>query len=337
MRELVCEPAGRRGGLGISIIVPVYNGGEAFRSCLEAIKAADPPADEVIVVADGDTDGSGALAEHSGAKVIRLPSSRGPAVARNIGAASAGGDILVFVDADVTIPPGFVGKVIDAFRERPDISAVIGSYDDAPAVPDFFSQYKNLFHHYTHQHAREEASTFWGACGAVRREAFFSIGGFNEGYRNPSIEDIEVGYRLRKAGHGIRLLKDLQVKHLKRWSMLSLLKTDFFHRAIPWSELILREGKFLNDLNVTVSNRLSVIMVYLLVAAVLAMPFVSGLSPFALLLVSTLLAVNFDLYRFFTARHGLWFCARAVLCHWLYFFYSGMAFLIGFVNCRIRN
>jgi glycosyltransferase involved in cell wall biosynthesis len=54
----------------ISVVVPVYNGGEAFRQCLMSLTALNPPPMEVIVVADGDTDGSWQMAEEFGAQVI---------------------------------------------------------------------------------------------------------------------------------------------------------------------------------------------------------------------------------------------------------------------------
>ena len=47
------------------------------------------------------------------------------------------------------------------------------------------------------------------------------MGGFDEGYHEPTIEDIDLGYRLKKAGYRIQLVKELQVKHLKRWEFLS--------------------------------------------------------------------------------------------------------------------
>jgi hypothetical protein len=50
---------------------------------------------------------------------------------------------------------------------HPEVDAVFGSYDDAPRAPNFIAQYKNLFHHYVHQHGKEEASTFWAGCGTV--------------------------------------------------------------------------------------------------------------------------------------------------------------------------
>ena len=61
---------------------------------------------------------------------------------------------------------------------------------------------------------------------------------------------------MKQAGYRIRLSKELQVKHLKRWNIRSLLKSDFFDRALPWTELILRDRGFINDLNLRTSSRL---------------------------------------------------------------------------------
>ena len=113
-----------------------------------------------------------------------------------------------------------MGRIAAAFQASPNLAALFGSYDDEPFESNFLSQYKNLFHHYVHQTAKVDASTFWSGCGAIRREVFLAIGGFEENYRRPTIEDIELGYRLKKTGHRIRLLKELQVKHLKRWEIL---------------------------------------------------------------------------------------------------------------------
>jgi len=97
------------------------------------------------------------------------------------------------------------------FRDEPDLAALFGSHDDAPLELNFLSQYKNLLHHdvhqtaQVHQTARDEASIFCGACDAVRRDIFLALGRFGERYRHPLIEAIELGYRLTRAGHRIRL------------------------------------------------------------------------------------------------------------------------------------
>lgn len=229
--------------LSISVIIPVHNGGDLFRQCLSSMSASQNKPTEVIVVADGDTDNSWQVAADWGAKVIRVEEKGGPAQARNLGAAAAGGDILFFVDADVAIAPETINHVRLAFTEDASLAALIGSYDDTPGAANFLSQYKNLFHHYTHQNGNEDAFTFWGACGAIRRDIFLAMGGFDESYRRPCVEDIELGYRLKAAGYKIRLVKALQVKHLKRWGIVSLVNADVCDRALPWTQLILRQGE----------------------------------------------------------------------------------------------
>ncbi|MBW4681916.1 MAG: glycosyltransferase family 2 protein [Microcoleus vaginatus WJT46-NPBG5] len=318
--------------LTVSVIIPVYNGGQDFHRCLSNLAAAMPQPIEIIVVADGDTDGSWLVAKEFGAKVLRFPTSGGPARARNLGARVANGEILFFVDADVAICPEAIGYVQSVFKREPDIAALIGSYDDAPGAGNFLSQYRNLFHHYTHQTACEEASTFWGACGAIRRDIFLEMGGFDESYRRPTIEDIELGYRLKEAGYRIRLCKPLQVKHLKRWEPISMLKADFFYRALPWTELLMRDSKIVNDLNLQVSNRISVVLTYALLIALIGAPWSSTCLLIAGLLALSLFTLNAPLYRFFKHQRGLRFALKTIPWHWLYYFYSGLAFAIGFIR-----
>ncbi|HMF12784.1 MAG TPA: glycosyltransferase [Gemmataceae bacterium] len=315
--------------LTVSIIVPVHRGGEAFQTCLESIRSASPPPDEVIVVADGETDGSENHALGLGMKVVRTPTRSGPAAARNLGARLASGDILLFIDADVVVSPATIRTVLQAFHDHPDVSAIIGSYDDAPAAGNFLSQYKNLFHHYVHQHAHEQAFTFWGACGAIRRQVFVEAGGFDEHYPQPSTEDIEFGYRLRALGHRLLLCKALEVKHLKQWSAGSLLRTDFFHRAVPWTQLILRTRRIDNDLNIDWASRIKVLLVYLLVLAL-------GLGCWqregwlaALGLAVILLVLDAPLLRFFQRKRGLGFALRVIPWQWFYYLYCGLGFAVG--------
>ena len=330
--EKGCEATSSLGAQAMSVIIPVHNGGANFRRCLASLAAAASRPGEVIVVADGDRDGSRLLAESFGAQVLKLDTPRGPAGARNLGARRARGDILFFIDADITIPPNTLEQLAAVFGREPGVAAVFGSYDDEPAVAKFFSQYKNLFHHYVHQNGRVEASTFWGGCGAVRRDAFLAVGGFDESYRRPSIEDIELGHRLKRAGYRIRLDKALQVKHLKHWTVASLLHSDFWCRAVPWTELIMRDRRFINDLNVGVSSRISVLLAYGLVGSLIGAWWWAGFWALAATLGLALLAVNAPLYRFFHCKRGLWFTTRAIPWHWLYYLYCGLAFVIGVVR-----
>lgn len=314
----------------ITVIIPVRDGGEAFRRCLSAINESSAPAHEVIVADDGSRDGSPQRAAEAGALVLRTGSpGSGPAAARNLAAAAASGDLLFFCDADVMIGPDTLARVQRAFADDPSLDALFGSYDDSPADPGFLSQYKNLFHHYVHQSGNEDASTFWSGCGVMRRELFLRQGGFSPRYRRPSIEDIELGCRIRREGRRIRLDKGLQVKHLKRWTVRGLLHSDIVARGIPWTRLILREGEFLNDLNLQTRNRVSVITVYAGLICLLLGFWMSLAWAAAALAAALLVVLNWPLYRFFAARRGGWFALKSLAPHWLYYFYNGLSFGVG--------
>ncbi|MBD2305750.1 glycosyltransferase family 2 protein [Chroococcidiopsis sp. FACHB-1243] len=323
--------------LEVSVIIPVYNGGENFRRCLSALANTIPSPLEIIVAADGDTDGSWLIAREFGTQVVRTNTRSGPAVARNLGACFAQGEILFFVDADVVVRPDAISQVVSTFKREPDLAALIGSYDDAPDATNFLSQYRNLLHHYVHQSGCEEASTFWGACGAIRREVFLEVEGFDDSYRQASIEDIELGYRLKQAGYKIRLNKALQVKHLKRWEIGSLLKADFYYRALPWTELIWRDRLLINDLNLQVSNRLSIVLIFGLLIAVVAAFWWSGFLAVALGICMALLFLNLPVYRFFWRKRGIRFALQVIPWHWFYYFYSGLAFIIGTARHQLRQ
>jgi len=324
--------------LAISIIIPVRNGGPAFRECLASLACTVPPPAELIVVHDGEPAQPDELPSHLDARELSLPVRSGPGRARNLGAQSAHGDILFFIDADVTVPPDALAQVAAAFARDPGLAALIGSYDDAPATPGFLSQYRNLAHHYVHQTASEESSTFWGACGAVRRDAFLALGGFDERYREPSIEDIELGYRLRQAGHRIRLCKDLQVKHLKAWTLRSILRTDLFCRAVPWTQLILRHPKLADDRkNLRFSSRISVLLTGTLLLSLLAASFWPNSLFLSAFFAVSLLLINAPLYAFFWRKRGAAFALRAIPMHWLYYFCGGLGFVVGVLRHVARR
>src|SRR5439155_11116219 len=144
----------------VSVSVPATNAPTTLLSCCDALIASDQPPDEIVV--------------------IDSPGDANAATARNLGAERATGDILLFVDADVEVQPGVMTQIRDAFDTDPDLAALFGSYDDAPSAPGVTSAFRNLLHHHVHQGAAGPATTFWTGLGAVRREAFEGVGGFDE-------------------------------------------------------------------------------------------------------------------------------------------------------------
>lgn len=321
----------------ISVIIPVYNGEKFLPGCLDALKSTTYQHYELIVVDDCSTDRSVEISRAHGARVLKMARQSGPGAARNFGAREALGEVLFFVDADVVVKPDTVERVAADFDD-PEIAAVFGSYDDEPAEKNFISQYKNLFHRFVHQQGRSEAETFWAGCGAIRRDVFLAVNGFDaERYPRPAIEDIELGYRMRAKGHRILLDKQLQAKHLKRWTLKSMLHADIFCRAVPWSMLIFESKGMVNDLNLQTTDRISA---GLLGLSLLLLP-LAVLKPQVLLLIAVLLAMipilNHKLYRFFFHRKGLAFAILAFPLHLLYYFYSAATFVLCWFSYSFRR
>ena len=324
--------------MSISIIVPVYNNSSHIIDCLSGLIASCCPGSEIIVVDDASTDDTPSIAARMGVRVLRLEKNSGPAAARNYGARQAQGDILFFVDADVVLAPDAVRLVAKVFEEQPDFAAAFGSYDVRPKAKGLVTQYRNLLHHFVHQNGHPEASTFWGGCGAIRRSVFGEIGGFDEKrFPQPSIEDIELGYRLRQAGYRILLVKALQATHLKRWNLRSLIRTDITCRAIPWSRLILETKKVPDDLNLKLGQRVSVALVALACAFLALAVFRIELLALSAAALLGVVILNRRLYTFFFRQRGLFFSIGCIPLHLLYFLYSGISYLYVWISLQLRG
>ena len=316
----------------VAVVVPVGGAAPSWDRCARSLARLDPVPAEIIAVIDGPNDAAASIAAGIGATVAQLEQRSGPATARNLGARTTDAHLLLFIDSDIEVPSDLVASVAAVFSADSELTAIIGSYDDAPGDPGFFSQYRNLLHHFVHQKGREQASTFWAGCGAVTSRAFNEVGGFDGNYPVPSIEDIEIGSRLRRSGHAIRLVKGLQVKHLKTWRLADLLKTDLLRRAAPWTELMLREGHMVNDLNVKTRDRMSVFLAFiplLTFPAAWAWPLLLAVGVAALVLIGIL---NAGLFGFFLRRRGVLFTLGAIPMYWVYLVICGLGFALGLLR-----
>lgn len=313
--------------LRVSVIVPAYQNASGLAECLRALVPSAGPEVEIIVVDDGSTDDTPLVASRFGVRLLQLEQNSGPGAARNHGVRHATGETLLFVDSDVVVAPDTVERVRRFLEERTDVAAVFGSYDAAPRASGLVSQFRNLLHHFVHQHGEPEASTFWAGCGAIRRAVFEAVGGFDTGFYGRSIEDIELGYRVREAGHRILLEKDLRVTHLKRWTLSSFVRTDLLLRAVPWSRLILDRRSVLDHLNLKVGHRVSVALALLTVPALV----LAALTPAMLLLAAAasvgLLLVNRRLLSFFATSRGIAFAVATIPLLFVHYLASGLGYL----------
>jgi GT2 family glycosyltransferase len=322
----------------VSVVVPAHNNAGELSQCLAALRAAGSADTELIVVDDASSDDISSTARRWGARVFRLARNAGPAAARNYGARCARGGILFFVDADVVVPSDAIERVRVILEQHGEFAAVFGSYDAEPAAPGLISRYRNLLHHFVHQTGNTEASTFWAGCGAVQRAAFQDVGAFNEQrFPRPSIEDIELGYRLRRAGYRVFLDKSLQSKHLKRWTIRSIIRADLVHRAIPWSRLIIETGEIPTDLNVQRSQRASVALTGLGCMFLLTTPFHPELLMPGVGCMAATAILNRDLFAFFRRVGGVLFAAGCIPLHLLYFVCCGLGYLYVWVQSMMRR
>ena len=311
-----------------SFIVPFHRDLLSLARCLEGLTPL-PAGSELIVVADGAVEDCRPLASRHDARILVVPGPSGPAVARNAAAAVAGGDVLVFIDSDVVVSRSGLSRLVRVFLEQPQTAAVFGSYDECPADPGFVSQYKNLSHCFIHHTAATSARTFWAGFGAVRRDAFRRVGGFDERFARPSVEDIDFGYRLTEAGYGILLEPALAATHLKRWTVASVIASDVRDRGIPWTQLIWRYRALSNDLNLRTEYRLSVVLAYLAVALLALGSYDRRLLAALPLVMAGMALLNHRYYRFLYSKRGAWFAARAFVLRLLQDLGNGLSFAVG--------
>jgi len=327
----------------ISTIIPVYNSAPYLRKCLAALEPSVGDDFEIIVADDASTDDIESVVADFPVRHLRLTENGGPAPSRNHGARHASGELLFFVDADVIVKPDTVERIRETFASNPELSAVFGSYDDAPTEPDTISQYRNLLHHYVHQNGNSEAFTFWCGCGAMRKAVFHQVGGFDEGRFARGFQDVELGYRVCDEGHHIRLDRDLQCTHQKKWSLRDMIRTDVVKRAIPWAHLILSRESAPNDLNIRTDQRVSTALVGLAglfaLTGLLALGTAVAGGLFAAM-ATCLLGVAFlnrDLYGFYVRKRGLRFALASFPLHLIYFACGGAGFAYGWLSHQLAN
>lgn len=276
------------------------------------------------------------MARSFDAVVVKTGRRSGPAEARNLGVRHAAGDLLCFVDADCLVRPDTLLRLSSFLRENPGIDAVFGTYDDSPATANWVGRYKNLYLHHVYQNAGEQTRIFSTACGCVRRDAYDAVEGFKEPYRYmPGMQDVEFGYRLNEAGFKSRILKDVQVCHLKDWGW-KVVKCDLVNRGIPWMKIILtKPARLENERNLSDCQRLCLVLAWLAFLATMFIPLLLNYCSIETVL-AVLLAVhgalaylNRDLLALMYRRFGTVFAIFSYFVHYVYFLNCGVSIFLG--------
>ena len=309
----------------VSIVIPCFNAEASLGPCLESVFALEAAGGIEVIVVD---DGSAAIAARYPCRRLSPGSNRGAAHARNRGAEAARGEILFFVDADVVLPADALTLVREAF-ERSAADCVVGVFSADNPFTDFFSQYKSLYTNWKYQ-ALDGASAVNTAVAAMRRRVFDALGGFDEGMS--TVEDNEFGDRVFRHGFKIVIERRIEVLHLKRFSMLGLLRNDYVKSAGLADMLFaqVRDGRFSARREFTDISA-GLMLNVPLAAATLAAGLVGALAgsgaawAAAALLAAAFLAHNGGFWVYLARRKGVRFVALAAPFTFLTYVVVGVA------------
>lgn len=327
----------------LSVIVPAHDAEDILPDTLSALRDSEYPRSqwELLVVDDASTDRTAEVADEYADRVLELKGSpRGPACARNRGFEASRGECVAFIDADCRVHPDTIAKLAATLREHDRWSAVFGSYDADPAAGGLVSRFRNLLHHWVHQQSAGEAETFWAGCGAVRSEVFEAVGMYDEWhYSQPEIEDIELGRRMRLHGYRILLRPDVQVTHLKAWSIGDMLVTDFLRRGVAWTRLLIHEGASAptGALNLQTTQKVCTVAAPAAVLSVLAGFLTATGWPFQVagFLVLLVFVFNLRFYIRLMTTQELWFPVAALPLHLLHYVTGAAAGAAGWITHRL--
>lgn len=227
----------------ISVIIPLYNAEDTIADCLESVFNSQYKNFEVIVIDDKSTDNSVKVAKKFPIKLIKLNKNSGPGHARNVGIVKAKGDLIFFIDSDVTINSDVFGKIIKNFKNNKNIGALILMRSKHPLNKGLVPHYWALYKYYLWSIGKGKYQTsFTTNRGVIKKSIFEKMGGFDKKYKNADVEDYDYGYRLSDAGYKILVDKSCIVHHSYPTFEESLKK--FFRRSFMWIRLFLKRKKF---------------------------------------------------------------------------------------------
>lgn len=228
-----------RGKPFLSVVIPAYNASGTLGRLLESLKKSTFKNFEVII---GDDASNEQYLVEKGITIVRLTQNKGPAAARNAAAKRARGNVLVFLDADVTCYSDTLAQIAHKFKEDHDLTAITGVWDKHQRTKSFFPQFKALrdWSYWTNERDRDGYYYLFSTrVAAIRRDVFTRLGGFNEAFQQ--MEDVEFTYRIVKR-YAIIFAPDVRVHH--EFEGFTAIAKKYFWRSFYWTKLYRARRKF---------------------------------------------------------------------------------------------
>jgi glycosyltransferase involved in cell wall biosynthesis len=195
-----------------AVVVPAYNEAVDIAATCEALLDLNPAPNEIVFVDDASSDDTSDIIRRylvrPSMRLIVQPINRGPAAARNVGVSATSSEVVVFVDADVLLPPDFLGRLALHYEQGADSVAVEAAVPTVDAACERFFQAQ---HHYLYGADREVG---WSQAFSCRRSVAVRAGLFAEELPVPGGEDGEFVQRLSTCTNSRVIDKTIVVHHV---------------------------------------------------------------------------------------------------------------------------
>lgn len=206
----------------VTVAIPCYNGSPYIGAVIESVLSQTLPADEVLVVDDGSTDGSAEIIRQYPVCLIQHETNQGLAAARNSAMERATGDVIVYIDADAIADSHLLATLIHGY-DSSDIGGVGGQGVEVN-VCSLADRWRRRHARQSHGDRPKDVEFLFGLCMSFRLKVLREVGGFNPAFRT-NAEDIDVSLRLRKVGYRLRYMPHAKVYHQRIDNEISLVRT----------------------------------------------------------------------------------------------------------------
>ena len=208
----------------VAVAIPCYNGARHVGRCIEALLAQSRVPDQVLVVDDGSTDDSVSVVASYPVRLIRHDNNLGLAAARNTALMNTEASLIVYVDVDAYADPEMLAALLAGFQS--DGVAGVGGQGIEAVQETVYDRWRGL--HASQGYGprpRQRCDHLFGLCMAYQREALLAVNGFDTYFRT-NAEDVDVGFRLNRAGYRLIYTPQARVFHQRQDDHVSL------HRAM---------------------------------------------------------------------------------------------------------